>query len=77
MPWNFFITPANYWELKLGTNSQSTGNFSSNELSNTTGMFLKSVASAIRFNYRSTRTFGSRLSSVSSSQCILVQIAQV
>ena len=41
MPWNFFITPANYWELKLGTNSQSAGNFSSNEFSNTTGMFLK------------------------------------
>ena len=62
MPWNFFITPANYWELKLGTNSQSAGNFTRNEFSNTTGMFLKSVASVIRFNYRSTRTFGSRLS---------------
>jgi equilibrative nucleoside transporter 1/2/3 len=30
MPWNFFITPANYWELKLGTN------FSSMDVSNNT-----------------------------------------
>ena len=43
MPWNFFITPANYWELKLGTNSESVvdsirANFSSMEISNNTGM---------------------------------------
>ena len=66
MPWNFFITPANYWELKLGTNSQSVGNFSINEVSNNTGMFLKNLASLIRLKYRSTRTFGSRSSSVPS-----------
>ena len=48
MPWNFFITPANYWELKLGTSSESVadsfgGNFSSLEVSNNTGMYFEKI----------------------------------
>ena len=72
MPWNFFITPANYWELKLGTNSETVvdsirANFSSMEISNNTGMcFEKNIASLSYSTFRSTRTFGSRLSSLPS-----------
>ena len=79
MPWNFFITPANYWELKLGTSSESVadsfgGNFSSLEVSNNTGMYFeKNMASLFRSNFRSTRTFGSRLGSLPSKRFILVQ----
>ena len=46
MPWNFFITPANYWELKLGTSSESVAdsigaNFSSLEITNNTGTYFE------------------------------------
>ena len=58
MPWNFFITPANYWELKLGSSESVEdsirANFSSFEISNNTGMYFEKKTWRVYFSL----TFG-------------------
>ena len=57
MPWNFFITPANYWNLKLSSNwnstelvnSNSTGEFVPNWMQNFWDNFLSIFCTGVVF----------------------------